>query len=133
MQRQELYQTQADAPDQGGLQVWVESAVGAVPIENARVRIAYSGDPESTIEQVVTGEAGHAEEVELAAPPLEYSMEPDQPQPYAEYTVTVEADGYQSVDVSGVEVFSGTTAIQNVRLRPLETAEDGLKNIVIPA
>lgn len=133
MQRQELYQTQADAPDQGGLQVWVESAVGAVPIENARVRIAYSGDPESTIEQVVTGEAGHAEEVELAAPPLEYSMEPDQPQPYAEYTVTVEADGYQSVDVSGVEVFSGTTAIQNVRLRPLETAEDDLKNIVIPA
>ena len=92
MQRQELYQTQADAPDQGGLQVWVESAVGAVPIENARVRIAYSGDPESTIEQVVTGEAGHAEEVELAAPPLEYSMEPDQPQPYAEYTVTVEAE-----------------------------------------
>lgn len=133
MQRQELYHAQADSPDLGGLKVWVESAVGAVPVENARVRIAYSGDPESTIEEIVTGDAGHSGEVELATPPLEYSMEPDQPQPYAEYTVTVEADGYQSVDVSGVEVFSGTTAIQNIRLRPLETAEDDLRNIVIPA
>lgn len=133
MQRQELYHAQADASDLGGLKVWVESAVGAVPVENARVRIAYSGDPESTIEEIVTGAAGHSGEVELATPPLEYSMEPDQPQPYAEYTVTVEADGYQSVDVSGVEVFSGTTAIQNIRLRPLETAEDDLRNIVIPA
>ncbi len=133
MQRQGIRHTQTDSSGQGGLQVWVESAVGAVPVENARVRIAYSGDPESTIEELTTNDSGHSQEVELATPPLEYSMEPDQPQPYAEYTVTVEAEGYQPVDVSGVEVFSGTQAIQNIRLRPLEGMEENLQNIVIPA
>lgn len=133
MQRQEIYGTQTEQTDLGELQVWVESAVGAVPVENAKVSIAYSGDPVSTIEELTTNSSGRSQEVELATPPLEYSMQPDSPQPYAEYTVRVEAEGFQSVDVSGVEVFAGTEAIQNVRLRPLENVSEPLQNIVIPA
>lgn len=133
MQRQGIYHTQTEQVDQGSLQVWVESALGSLPVENARIRVSYSGDPESTIEELVTNDSGHTQEVTLQTPPLEYSMEPDQPQPYAEYTVSVEAEGFQSVDVSGVEVFSGSQAIQNVRLRPLENVEEPLRNIVIPA
>ncbi len=121
------------AVDQGDLQVRVESAVGALPIENARVSIAYSGDPESTIEELQTNNVGQSEVVTLPTPPLEYSLAPDQPQPYAEYTVRVEAAGFQSVDVSGVEIFSGIKAIQNIRLRPLQNVEESLQNIVIPA
>ena len=133
MQRQEIYGTQMEQTDLGELQVWVESAVGAVPVENAKVSVAYSGDPVSTIEGLTTDSSGRSQEIELATPPLEYSMQPDSPQPYAEYTVRVEAEGFQSVDVSGVEVFSGTEAIQNIRLRPLENVEEPLQNIVIPA
>lgn len=133
MQRQEIYGTQMEQTDLGELQVWVESAVGAVPVENAKVSVAYSGDPVSTIEELTTDSSGRSQEIELATPPLEYSMQPDSPQPYAEYTVRVEAEGFQSVDVSGVEVFSGTEAIQNIRLRPLENVEEPLQNIVIPA
>lgn len=133
MQRQEIYGTQMEQTDLGELQVWVESAVGAVPIENAKVSVAYSGDPVSTIEELTTNSSGRSQEIELATPPLEYSMQPDSPQPYAEYTVRVEAEGFQSVDVSGVEIFSGTEAIQNIRLRPLENVEEPLQNIVIPA
>lgn len=133
MQRRELRYMQNENADQGNLQVQVEAAVGAVPIENARVSISYSGDPESTIEELQTNRIGRSEVVELAAPPLEYSLEPDQPQPYAEYTVRVEAAGYQSVDVSGVEIFSGVKAIQGIRLLPLTAVEEELRNIVIPA
>lgn len=133
MQRQEIHRTQVEQTDLGELQVWVESAVGAVPVENAKVSVAYSGDPVSTIEELTTNSSGRSQEIQLATPPLEYSLQPDSPQPYAEYTVRVEAEGFQSVDVSGVEVFAGTEAIQNVRLRPLENVEEPLQNIVIPA
>jgi hypothetical protein len=125
--------TQTEGTDRGSLQVQVESATGALPIENAKVSISYSGDPVSTIEELMTDKSGQTESVELATPPLEYSMEPDQPQPYAEYTVSIEAEGFQRVEVSGVEIFSQNAATQTVRLRPLALVSEPLRNIVIPA
>lgn len=133
MPRQSVHGMQTEAVDRGSLQVLVESVTGALPVENARVRISYSGDPVSTIEELTTNPSGQSETVELETPPLEYSMEPDQPQPYAEYTVRVEAEGFQPVDISGVEVFAGEQALQNVRLRPLANVSEPLRNIVIPA
>lgn len=133
MYKENIHYMQRETIDQGNLQVRVQSAVGAIPIENARVSIAYSGDPESTIEELQTNPVGLSESIQLATPPLEYSLEPDQPQPYAEYSVRIEAVGYQPVDISGVELFSGIKAIQNVRMRPLEVVEESLLNIVIPA
>lgn len=133
MPRQSIHYTQTEAVDRGNLRVQVASVTGALPIENARITISYSGDPVSTIEQLATDASGQSGQVELATPPLEYSLEPDQPQPYAEYNVRVEADGFQSVDIDGVEVFSGETALQDVRLRPLANVSEPLRNIVIPA
>lgn len=133
MPRQSIHDTQTESVDRGSLRVQVESVTGALPIENARVTISYSGDPVSAIEQLATDASGQAEPVELATPPLEYSMEPDQPQPYAEYNVRVEAEGFQPVDIDGVEVFAGETALQDVRLRPLANVSEPLRNIVIPA
>ena len=103
-----------------------------IPVENARITISYTGDPQNTLEQLNTNTEGQTETVELAAPPLEYSMEPEQSQPYAEYTVEVEAEGYRPVNIEGVDVFSGELSLQNVRMEPLEVSEE-LKNIVIPA
>lgn len=133
MRRQAVHYTQNEGTDQGDLQVRVNSAVGARPIQNARVTIAYSQEPETTIEELKTDAIGRSDIVELATPPLDYSLSPDQPQPYSEYTVRVTADGFQSVDVSGVELFSGVKAIQNVRMNPMAVAEEPLMNIVIPA
>ncbi len=133
MLRQAIHYTQNEGAGEGDLQVRVESAVSAIPIENARVSIAYSGDPASTIEELSTNNIGRTDIVELATPPLAYSLTPDQPQPYSEYTVRVEATGFQSVDVSGVEIFSGVKAIQNIRMRPMTVVEEDLQNIVIPA
>ena len=133
MQRQQLHYMQNEGAEQGTLQVRVVSAASSIPVQDARVSIAYSGDPESTIEELETDKIGRSDIVSLATPPLEYSMQPDQPQPYAEYTVRVEASGFQSVDVSGVEIFSGTNAIQNIRMRPMTVVEEPLQNIVIPA
>ena len=133
MRNQNLRNMQVNHVDQGTMKVQVTSAIGLVPVEHAKIRISYTGDPESTIEQIDTNAEGQSEVLELAAPPLEYSMEPEQlTQPYAEYTVEVEAEGYRPVSIEGVDVFSGELSLQNVRMEPLEVSETD-KNIVIPA
>ena len=77
------------------------------PVQNARVEVSYTADPESVLEVLDTDNSGLTEDVGLAAPPLEYSMEPGIEQPYAEYTVTVRAEGYEAFSVSAVNVLSG--------------------------
>ncbi len=72
------------------------------------------------------------EQITLAAPPLEYSMEPGESQPYAEYTIQVDAEGYRPINISGIEVFSDQLALQEVRLDRVEAPGNPIDNIVIP-
>lgn len=121
-----------NATDSGFLQVSVVAGDTMKPLQDTRVSISYSGEPETDIEQLVTDSDGQTDAVELAAPPVEYSMEPGDVQPYAEYSVTVTASGYESFNVSGISLFADTTALQGIRLVPRNvTTLAG--NIVIPA
>lgn len=43
---------QQDTPDQGRLQVTVQDGANNRPVENARVRISYTGVPDNVIEEV---------------------------------------------------------------------------------
>ncbi len=117
--------------DKGQLMVQVNSNTGARPISDASVEISYTGDPESVIEKIETNEDGQTEDIELAAPPVEYSMSPGENQPYAEYTVKISTPGYEPVTVSGAQILSGVRGIQNVRMQPLEVSDDNLDNFVI--
>ena len=92
---------QQDTPDQGRLQVTVQDGANNRPVENARVRISYTGVPDNVIEEVRTDSSGKTPMLDLAAPPLEYSMKPVEEQPYAEYTVQISADGFEPKEVAG--------------------------------
>lgn len=116
----------------GGLQINVTSDIGFIPIQNAVISIAYTGTPGTTLETLQTDSSGQAQEVQLMAPPLSYSLTPDSPMPYSEYNLTVEAPGYEPVLVTGVEVLPDVTAIQDIRMTPLETSEEEEETIVIP-
>ncbi len=133
MSRQNIRYLQNDTTDEGGLQVNVETPSGRLPIEDAQVTISYTGEPDSTIEEVSTNSSGQTERIELRTPPLEYSMEPSEQQPYSEYTVQVTAKGFIPVNVSGIQVLPGETSIQRVRLVPEESDINPVSNIVIPA
>lgn len=117
--------------DKGRLMVQVNSNTGAKPIPDASVEISYTGDPESVIEKIETNEDGQTEDVELAAPPLEYSMSPGENQPYAEYTLRVSAPGYEPVAVSGAQILSGIRGVQNIRMQPVEISDENPDNFVI--
>lgn len=120
MKKSDMQILQNDRPDRGELKINVESALRTVPVENATVDISYTGEPDQILEEVRTDQNGNTGTLELKAPPLEYSMQPGETQPYSEYTIKVSAEGYEPVTISGSEVMSGELSLQNIRLRPLE-------------
>lgn len=117
-----------NAIDKGSLQVNVVSKVTNQPIANAEISISFSGDPENIIEKVTTDNNGQTSLISLPTPPLEYSLEPGINQPYSEFTINANAPGFEPFNVSGSQLLSQQTSLQNISLN-VESAS----NIVIPA
>ena len=113
MEEPVLKSTQSEEDNQGSLQINVTANVGLIPIENASITISFTGEPDSAIETLTTDSSGQTESVTLKTPPLQYSLTPNSPMPYSEYTLTVSAPGYEPVIVSGVEVLPDVTAVQD--------------------
>lgn len=116
--------------DRGTLQVVVLSQNNR-PIENARIRISYTGEPDETIEELVTDSSGRTEIIDLLTPPLEYSLEPGINQPYSECTLNITAEDFAPLEISGTEVLPDTRSIQNATLRP-GTAAQGTNIVIQP-
>ncbi len=105
----------------GKLNVNVVSSQDNTPISGATVRIADINNSENTIEETTTNPQGQIDTLDLEAPPLEYSLEPGGNKPYSEYTIFISAPNYETIEINGAEIFSGETAIQNVRLIPRQS------------
>ncbi len=127
-----LKSMQTDHPDEGTLQLYVLSSIRNQPVEDASVQISYTGDPDSVIEEVKTDANGMIPEIQLPAPPLEYSMAPSEYQPYAEYTFRISKEGFDDLGISGAEILPDATAIQRAVLSP-QAAPGAFEDIVIPA
>lgn len=95
--------------DNGSLNVYVVDDNTGIPLTDATVRIATDDAENTTLVESPTDSLGRLSEVELPAPPLEYSMEPGDNKPYSEYSIFVSAPGYEEVEVNGAEIFSGET------------------------
>lgn len=100
------------------------------PSGEPKISISYTGAPGQPLEQVQTNSSGQTEMLELAAPPVEYSLQPSVEQPYSEYNLNVEAEGYEPVEVSGSEILSGEISRQKIELRPL--SDGAYEDVVIP-
>lgn len=132
MEKPILKSMQTDETDVGRLQINVTADVGQIPIQNATISISFTGEPDSTVETLNTDSSGQTDTVSLRTPPLEYSLTPNSPMPYSEYTVSVTAPGYEPVTVSGVEVLPDVTAVQNIEMTPLEVSQEPEETITIP-
>ena len=123
--------SQQDQPDQGELKVSVFTEDGTRPVENALVRISYTGESGQTVEEVRTDSSGQTPTLELKTPPLEYSMEPVEQQPYSEYTIQIEAEGFEPKEIAGSQVLADTLSRQPTTLNVMESSET-FQRIVIP-
>lgn len=116
----------------GMLEINVTSSLGLIPINNAKISITITGQPDTVIEQLTTNEAGKTEIVNLPAPPIEYSLEPSETRPYSEYNLSIEAQGYEPFVISGTQILADTKALQPASLIPEETAEAPEEIVMIP-
>lgn len=120
--------------DKGTLRINVTTSNDSRPIANARIAVSYTGNPNSTLEELVTDSSGQTEEITLNTPPLEYSLNPTiESQPYSEYTLTVSAPGFEPLIISGAELLPDVTAIQNITMRPIISPTESEPVFVIPA
>ena len=101
------------------------------PAPGALVKI-FNSVTGTIIEELYTNSVGRTKTIELAAPPAEYTMKADVGMlPYREYSVEIVLQSFQTVRLSGIQLFGGNTAIQNVILHPNAQANDSPETIEI--
>ncbi|MCL1924728.1 MAG: carboxypeptidase regulatory-like domain-containing protein [Defluviitaleaceae bacterium] len=98
----------------GNLVINVFDETVANPVVGAKVDI-FENDKQ--IESLTTNISGQTETITLDAPPGELSMVPqDEERPFSTYDIRITAEGLETLTINGVEIFDGTTAIQNATL-----------------
>lgn len=122
MRRNMIYPAQNETQSLGQLSINVRTQDGFKPIENAKIVITTPGSS-TPIETLTSNISGQSPTIELPTPPLNYSLEPDSPQPYSEYSVVVNAPGYEQLLVNGTQILPTQTAIQDC---PLATKTQGV-------
>lgn len=116
----------------GGLQVDVTREGGLIPIENARVTIFDTGNPDRIIEQTMTNSSGQTDFIPLPAPNPEYSLEITEEQPYSEYNLRVEAEGFDPFFISAMQILPGINSLQQIPLRPLAVSRQPERSVIPP-
>ena len=127
------YPASPDTASYGGLRINVRQLSNNFPIENALVTISRrNGFSNEILDEIRTTGTGETETLELPAPPLDYSLTPDSPKPYSEYTISVSAQGYEPVQIVDSEVLPSVTSLQNVEMLPQTSIADTEETFVIP-
>ena len=120
-----------DDNDTGSLEVRVVTQRGFKPVANAEVIISVTGTEEELF-RLRTDDSGIAEKVILNTPPLQYSLQPNSLQPYADYTIQVSASGYEPVAISNVQILPDSLAVLEVKLFSTEEVSTGRVSDIAP-
>jgi len=110
--------------DKGRLQLATTQNNRARPVSDAKISLFRTDEngSQTQIEQIVTNNSGQTAEIELPTPPLDFSLVPGSPMPYAQYDITVTADGFAPLVIKDIQVLPDSLAIQNCPLMPEEIA-----------
>ena len=103
----------------GTLLVRVSTAGVALPVFGADIRIHGAEEGNRDVYYLLTSDrSGRTESVLLPAPPAALTLTPGNAKGFADYDVEVFKEGFYPIVLRAVPVFSGVTAVQNVRLIP---------------
>lgn len=123
--KQRIYSTQIKSQEligEGRLQIGAFAVDEGMPASNATIQVMNHDDSNTILEELITDSSGQTAEINLACPPIEFSLEPDRPKPFTEYDLRITLEGYEPVIIDGAQIFANTTAIQNINLRPIQDA-----------
>lgn len=118
----------------GRLRVEVYDISVARPLGNVTVRVSQTEENGGElITELITNDSGQTDIIDLPAPPVDYSLSPDQPKPFSQYNVTANAEGFDEAFINGVQIFADTLAIQQIRLAPtVAPGEEQVIDIAYP-
>ncbi|NOW87910.1 peptidoglycan hydrolase-like amidase [Clostridium beijerinckii] len=102
----------------GGLKVQCFWGNDYIPINGVKITVrGTTGSENANNIELLTNVAGLTQVIELQAPPIEYSLNPNSNQtPYSSYDITVEKAGFNPVVIRGCQVFPTRVAYQIVNL-----------------
>lgn len=124
-----MYPAEMSTQSLGKLSINAVTQLGYKPVTNAKITIKSTDPGNATVDVLETNESGQTAPIELATPPLEYSLEPGSPKPYAEYNLTVESPDFETVSIAGTQILPDELALQDVSMIPLvEVASRGIRN-----
>ena len=107
----------------GYLQIQARTAQDSIPVDGARVRVL--DDEGNLLYRLLTDESGETPIVPLETLDRSYSQDPDfTGLPYANYSVIVEAEGFESVAFTEIPIFDGQTATLPATLLPLQDQQE---------
>jgi hypothetical protein len=115
----------------GMLQVQVVCETGSRPVENAEVQVLDKNDPSRVLVNLITDISGKTMEIELPAPPIEYSLSPSANQPYAEYQLIINAPGLKTVIIDSAQLLPGIKTLQPVNMPRRKETDEAPETIVI--
>ena len=98
------------------------TAFEQMPVAGARVIVKNTEG--SVLYDLLTDQDGRTETVSLETVDRQYSLDPDyQGDPYVSYDMQVSADGFETINIYGIHIFDGETAIQPVKMIPMLESE----------
>jgi len=85
-----------------------------IPIDGAKITVKGSAGSENLKSiELVTNSVGLTNEIELEAPPIEYSLDKNSNKtPYSLYDLTIERNGFKPIIIRGCQVFPTQVAYQ---------------------
>ncbi len=118
------------------------------PVAGALVRV-IDPDTNQILEETRTNAEGQVRDITLATPPLEYSLQSNQPRPFNQYNVQVIYPQFEQVNIFNVQLFPDSTSLQDVALTtrtpeilipyptlwgnfPPKIPEDAVKDVPLP-
>lgn len=116
--------------DKGYLKINAVSSETLTPISGATVEISSTGNPNVILERLTTDSNGQTDTIALNAPPMEYSMEPSDNQPYSEYNIRITSQDFEEQLISAVQILPGETGVQDFSLN-LQTSFEPVFNPIV--
>lgn len=123
---------EATAMNTGKLQINIFDKTVGKPIPNANIKIFQSNSNQDSISELITNSSGKSDIIELPAPPPEYSLTPNSPQPYSEYNIEIKKENYEQISIEKVQILPNSLATQNIFLNPINPNSDLPLEFIIP-
>lgn len=105
-------------PATGYIQVRAYTSTAQFPLQDVAITITSSDG--TAISMALTDRSGKIRPVAIPVPDRSESQSPDPPErPYAVVNLYARKKGYEQVESENLQVFAGTTTLQNLEMIPL--------------